>query len=209
MRGGLNEADRHDRADVVGRKSIETRSGSHQGTGQLADYYPLIFKAVIRLEPNTMETRGKIYDRARTAMLLQLRSVIPSLTKSKIGREQLALEEAIKKVETESFYHLRAPTQPSVPHRPSQPVKDISDVRPVANDGNARSSAVVLEEDRAGGDATFAMKLALSKPDLSVELEHLQNQIRHHNPRSSIVRKLVPIAIMALLVVAVAAPGAY
>jgi hypothetical protein len=59
MRGGLNEADRHDRADVVGRKSIETRSGSHQGTGQLADYYPLIFKAVIRLEPNTTETRGK------------------------------------------------------------------------------------------------------------------------------------------------------
>jgi hypothetical protein len=124
MRGGLNEADRHDCADVVGRKSIETRSGSHQGTGQLADYYPLIFKAVIRLEPNTTETRGKIYDRARTAMLLQLRSVIPSLTESKIGREQLALEEAIEKVETESFYHSRAPTQPSVwlPHRPSRPV---------------------------------------------------------------------------------------
>jgi hypothetical protein len=41
MRGGLNEADRHDRAHVAGRKSIETRSGSHQGSGQLADYYPL------------------------------------------------------------------------------------------------------------------------------------------------------------------------
>lgn len=85
MRGGLNEADRHDRADVVGRKSIETRSGSHQGTGQLADYYPLIFKAVIRLEPNTTETRGKIYDRARTAMLLQLRSVIPGLANQKLA----------------------------------------------------------------------------------------------------------------------------
>jgi hypothetical protein len=35
-------------------------------------------------------------------MLLQLRSVIPSLTESDIGREQLALEEAIKEVETES-----------------------------------------------------------------------------------------------------------
>jgi hypothetical protein len=68
---------------VVGRKSIETRSGSHQGIGQLADYYPLIFKAVIRLEPNTTETRGKVYDRARTAMLLQLRSVIPSPTESR------------------------------------------------------------------------------------------------------------------------------
>jgi hypothetical protein len=97
MRGGLNEADRHDRAHVVGRKSIE-RSGLNQGSGRLADYYPLIFKAVSRLEPNTTETRGKIYDRARTAMLLQLSSVIPSLTESEIGREQLALEEAIKRL---------------------------------------------------------------------------------------------------------------
>jgi hypothetical protein len=209
MRGGLNEADRHDRAHVVGRKSIETRSGLNQGSERLAYYYPLIVKAVSRLEPNTTETRGKIYDRARTAMLLQLSSVLPSLTESEIGREQLALEEAIKKVETESVHHLRAPAQPSMrpPHRPS--VKDISDVRTVANNGNARSSAVIQDEDRAGGAETFASKLALSKPDLSVELEQLQKQICHHNPRSSIVRKLVPIAMMALLVFAAAAPGAY
>jgi hypothetical protein len=211
MRGGLNEADRHDRAHAVGRKSIETRSSSHQRSGQLADYYPTIFHAVSRLEPNTTETRGKIYDRARAAMLLQLRSVIPSLTESEIGREQLALEEAIKKVETESLRHLRAPTQSSIrlPHRPSRPVKDISDVRSIANDGNAGFSAVVQDEDRAGGDTTFARKLSLSKPDLSAELEHLQNQIRHHKPRSSIPRNLVPIAIMALVVFAAAAPGAY
>jgi hypothetical protein len=207
MRGGLNEADRHDRAHAVGRKSIETRSSSHQRSGQLADYYPTIFHAVSRLEPNTTETRGKIYDRARAAMLLQLRSVIPSLTESKIGREQLALEEAIRKVETESLRHLRAPTQSSI--RPSRPVKDISDVRSIANDGNAGFSAVVQDEDRAGGDTTFARKLSISNPDLSVELEHPQNQIRHHKPRSSIPRNLVPIAIMALVVFAAAAPGAY
>jgi hypothetical protein len=211
MRGGLNEADRHDRAHMVGRKSIETRSGLHQGSGRLADYYPPIFKAVSRLEPNTAETRGKIYDRAPTAMLLQLSSVIPSLTESEIGREQLALEEAIKKVETESVHHLRAPAQASIrpPHRPCRPVKDISDVRAVADDGAARSGAVVQDGDRAGGARTFAIKPALSKPDLFVELEHLQKQIPHHDPRSSIVRKLVPIAIMALLVFAAVALGAH
>jgi hypothetical protein len=144
-------------------------------------------------------------------MLLQLRSVIPSLTESDIGREQLALEEAIKEVETESLHHLGAPTQRSIRlrHRPSRPVKDISDIRTVANDAGARSTAVVQDEDRGGDDPTFARKLALSKPDLSVELEHLQNQIRHQNPRSSIVRQLLPIAIMALLVFAATAPGAY
>ena len=62
MRGGLNEADRHDRAHAVGQKSIETRSSSHQRSGQLADYYPTIFHAVSRLEPNATETRGKIYE---------------------------------------------------------------------------------------------------------------------------------------------------
>jgi hypothetical protein len=210
MRGGLNEADRHDRAHVVGRKSIETRSGLNQGSERLAYYYPLI-QAVARLEPNTTETRGKIYDRARTAMLLQLSSARPSLTESEIRGEQLALEEAIKKVETESVHHLRAPAQPPIrpPYRPSRLVKDISDMHAVANNGNARSSAVVQDEDRAGGAETFASRLALSKPDLSIELEDLQNQIRHHNPRSPIVRKLVPIAIMALLVFAATGPGAY
>jgi hypothetical protein len=210
MRGALNEADCHDRDPAGGRRFIETLSGSHQRSGQLAGYYPLIFQAVSRLELNTAKTRLKIYDRAHTAMLRQLRSVIPSLTESDISREQLALEEAIKKVETESVHHLGAPTQPSIRrHRPPQPVKNISDIRALANDAGAQSIAVVQDEDRVGGDATFARKLALSKPDLSAGLEHLQNQIRYHNPRSSIVQKLVPIAITALLVFAVAAPGAY
>jgi hypothetical protein len=210
MRGASNERDRHDRDHAVGRKSVETLSGTHLRSGQLADYHHLIFRAVSRSEPNTAETRGKIYDRARTAMLPQLRSVVPSLTESDIGREQLALEEAIKKIETESLHHLGAPTQLSIRlrHRPSQPVKEISDIRAVANDAGVRPIAVVQDDDRAGRDSTFARKLALSKPDLSVELEHLQKQIRHHTPRSSVVRKLVPIAITALFVFAAAAPGA-
>jgi hypothetical protein len=210
MPGALNEEDRHDRDHAVGRKFIETPSGSHQRGGQPADYYPAIFQAVSRLESNTVETRGKIYDRARTAMLLQLRGLIPSLTESDIGREQLALEKAIKMVEIESLHHLRAPAQPSIrlPDRPSQPVRDMSDMCAVANDAGARSTGVVQDEDRAG-DPTFARKLALSKPDLSVELEYLQNQIRLHNSRSSIVRKLVPVPVMALLVFVAVAPGAY
>jgi hypothetical protein len=201
MRGALNEGDRHDRDHAVGPNSIETLNGSRQRSGRAVDYYPLIFNAVSRLELNTALTRGKLYDRARTAMLLRLRSVIPLLTESNIGREQLALEEAIKKVETESLHHLAAPTQPSIGlrHQPFRPVEDISDMRAVANDVGARSNAVVQSEDRAGGDPTFARKLALSKPDLSVELEDLQNQIRRHNPTSSIMGKLVLMVIMAVL----------
>ena len=67
----------------------------------MADYYPLIARAVNDLVSSTAETRAATFNRARAAMLAQLRSVTPALSESDINREHLALEEAIKKVETE------------------------------------------------------------------------------------------------------------
>ena len=68
----------------------------------MADYYPLIARAVGGLDKNTGEIRRVLYDRARTALVGQLRSVDPPLNESDITRERLALEEAIRKVETEA-----------------------------------------------------------------------------------------------------------
>ena len=68
----------------------------------MADYYPLISRAVGALEKNTGENRRAIYDRARAALLAQLRGVTPPLDESDITRERLALEESIRKVEAES-----------------------------------------------------------------------------------------------------------
>jgi hypothetical protein len=68
----------------------------------MADYYPLISRAVGALEKNSGENRRVIYDRARAALLAQLRSVTPALEESDITRERLALEESIRKVEAES-----------------------------------------------------------------------------------------------------------
>jgi hypothetical protein len=67
----------------------------------MADYYPLIAKAVSGLDKSTGETRRALYDRARTALLAQLRGVEPALSEPDITRERLALEEAIRKVENE------------------------------------------------------------------------------------------------------------
>ncbi len=67
----------------------------------MADYYPLIAKAVSGLDKSTGETRRALYDRARTALLAQLRGVEPALSEPDITRERLALEEAIRKVEAE------------------------------------------------------------------------------------------------------------
>jgi len=67
----------------------------------MADYYPLIAKAVSGLDRSTGETRRALYERARSALHAQLRGVEPALSEADITRERLALEEAIRKVEAE------------------------------------------------------------------------------------------------------------
>ena len=68
----------------------------------MADYYPLIARAVAGLDNNTGENRRGLYERARTALVNQLRSVDPPLDEADITRERLALEEAIRRLETEA-----------------------------------------------------------------------------------------------------------
>ncbi len=67
----------------------------------MADYYPLISRAVAGLEKNNGENRRALYERARAALIAQLRGVTPALNESDITRERLALEESIRKVEAE------------------------------------------------------------------------------------------------------------
>src|SRR6202521_3868714 len=85
----------------------------------MADYYPLIAKAVTGLEKSTGGARRALYDRARTALLARLRGVEPTLAEPDITRERLALEEAIRKVEAEAARRSR--NEPSPPPRPEPP----------------------------------------------------------------------------------------
>jgi hypothetical protein len=87
----------------------------------MADYYPLIAKAVSGLEKSTGEARRALYDRARTALLAQLRGVEPPLAEPDITRERLSLEEAIRKVETEAARRSRSDPPPPPPSRAEQP----------------------------------------------------------------------------------------
>jgi len=81
----------------------------------MADYYPLIAKAVSGLEKSTGEARRALYDRARTALLAQLRGGEPALSEPDITRERLALEEAIRKVEAEAARRSRNDPLPGRP----------------------------------------------------------------------------------------------
>jgi hypothetical protein len=73
----------------------------------LADYTPLIARAVEGLERNTGENRRELYERARKALLAQLRGIDPPLDESEITQERLALEEAIRQVETDAVKRYR------------------------------------------------------------------------------------------------------
>src|SRR6185312_2747944 len=75
----------------------------------MADYYPLIARAVSGLDKNTGDNRRALYDRARAALVAQLRSATPSLEEETITRERVALEEAIRQVETDAVRAGREP----------------------------------------------------------------------------------------------------
>src|SRR6059058_2403849 len=80
----------------------------------MADYYPLIARAIAALDPNAPgESRRALYERARTALIAQLRSVQPPLSESEITRERLSLEEAVRKVESEAAQRAREASRAS------------------------------------------------------------------------------------------------
>ena len=66
----------------------------------MADYYPLIARAIEGLSNRSPDARRSVYERARTALTDQLRSLDPPLSEAEIERERLSLDDAIGRVET-------------------------------------------------------------------------------------------------------------
>src|SRR5580692_4310417 len=89
----------------------------------MTDYQPLRARAIEGLGKSTGEARRALYERARSALVAQLRSVEPALSESEITRERLSLEEAIRKVEADAARKSRmeARTEPRFEPRPLKP----------------------------------------------------------------------------------------
>src|SRR5262249_42051806 len=101
----------------------------------MTDYHPLIARAVEGLDRSTGEARRGLYERARSALVTQLRSVDPPLSESEITRERLALEEAIRKVEADAARKARMDARGesrSEPRFEPRPLKPISRPAPAA-----------------------------------------------------------------------------
>jgi hypothetical protein len=68
----------------------------------MADYYTIIAKAVDGLDPNTGAARRRLYDRARVALVAEMRSARNALDESDIVAAQRSLEEAIGRIEADA-----------------------------------------------------------------------------------------------------------
>src|ERR1700716_1588321 len=85
----------------------------------MADYYPLIARAIAGLDPSAPgESRRALYERARAALIAQLRSVDPPLSESEITRERLSLEEAVRQVESQAAQRAPDASRPPDAARP-------------------------------------------------------------------------------------------
>jgi hypothetical protein len=86
----------------------------------MADYYSLLAKAVSNLPKAGPEpARKAIYDRARKALVRQLRSLGPALSEADIAREEAALEAAIGKLESQFSPAPPTPASSGAAARPS------------------------------------------------------------------------------------------
>jgi hypothetical protein len=102
----------------------------------MADYYPLLAKAVAKLTEATPEARQEIYERARKALSGQLRNLDPPVPAEAIEREAQALEIAVAQIEMDvaanasakpgltadetDFYGMRGPAGESLGLEPNE-----------------------------------------------------------------------------------------
>jgi hypothetical protein len=123
----------------------------------MTDYYPLVRRAVADVEENTGETRLALLQRVRTVLVNELRSLTPPLTESEIAREQVSLEEAIRKVEAEMMDRIQdeRPRPPlAAPRELPLPEQERAVRRPGGRLSERQSA------DRRGEPSHIAIRLA-------------------------------------------------
>jgi hypothetical protein len=64
----------------------------------MADYYPVLKRAISSLPSSSGDARRIVYDKARAALLKQLQSYDPPLSPSDVTEQRMALEECIRRI---------------------------------------------------------------------------------------------------------------
>jgi hypothetical protein len=129
----------------------------------MTDYYPLIARAIAGLDRSTGESRRVLYERARNALVAQLRNLDPPLSESEITRERLALEEAIRKIEGEAARQPARPLPPGAAAKAKPPAQAARPERPASSDQDR--SAAAARQSAPSAPSTPRPSIPESKPE--------------------------------------------
>jgi hypothetical protein len=128
----------------------------------MRDYYPLVARAVSRLEYNTPSAREALFDHLRLILIDQLRIRQPSALPTEIMGERAALESAIQKIQ---------PIRPTPGKRPTEPPRAPT----IARSGNDAPSSTVDES------AVNLLPLPLSRNDITAGLTVRADNFAHQD----------------------------
>ena len=142
----------------------------------MADYYPLLSKAIAGLTEPTAEARQAIYERARRALLNQLRNLDPPVGDDVIEREAQALERAVAQLETELMVRLGPLPEVEI-EEPELPPRQVQDT-PLAEGGAEPYSgpAPLPEEPPQARRKTIFARAHRPTPPLKIRREPLMGR---------------------------------
>ena len=146
----------------------------------MADYTSVLTRAVAGKA--TYEERRAVYERARQALVAQLRALDPPLPESDITRQRLALEESIRKVETEASGMSsagKAPSAQSAPLAPPEPpVEAQATTPPPATQGPPQPTEIPREAPKPvqAPEPGLPSVSAVPLPSVSAPLAEISRQ---------------------------------
>lgn len=179
----------------------------------MADYYPLIAKAIEGLTDKSPAVRRAVYERARNALLAQLRSLDPPVAPADIARESAALDLAIGAVEaiyvpsTSGSTTIQPPAEPvSVAHEPlpepvSEPPETAVEARENAID-YSEPDVIHPETKEEIGDTAFGDAAARAeRPRIGSK--------RHSLGQDNRLKAIILVASVVAVVIAIAGLAIY
>jgi hypothetical protein len=167
----------------------------------MADFYPILARAVAGLPDTSPAARQAIYDRARAALVAQLRSLDPPLGEAEIMRERLSLDEAVARIEAD--YDDTPPRfDVEALDPPLEAGPDLAEPLPPASaPGSPRAPASAVDSDEAGfGERqpdivdTQPMRPRIAPPR--------ESRVKPGHLRTAIVAGGVAVAVAAIAVTA-------
>ena len=163
----------------------------------MADFYPILARAVAGLPDTSAASRQAIYERARAALVAQLRSLDPPLGEAEIMRERLALDEAVARIEAD-YDDTPQPPPAAVPVFEEPPLPEPAALPPRPH-ASARAEPEPLPDDRFDEVRSDAAESQPARPRIAPPRE---KRVKPVHLRTAVVAGGVAIAVAAIAVTA-------